>query len=208
MKIVVSVHELSTETQAVIDNMQRSKAPVLVGDPNRPMAVLLSLEEYDHLLRMSQKATAPAAEAAERVPAPAPVPDEAAQPVQPAPAPPAAQSAPADVVPAPQQSDIAQRTAATIQADRSAPAEPKLVSQRNSTMQPDPTLTAKRAPSLRGPRLTRPLPKPPGPLQTPRPRLMLNPSAIPGGWQTIALVVGMLILAGIGLALIVSAFNG
>lgn len=203
MKIVVSVHELSTETQAVIDNMQRSKAPVLIGDPNRPMAVLLSLDEYDRLLRQSQKAAAPARDATQPAAEPQPASDEvtvAARPVAPPPQ--------ADVVPAAQHSDIAQRTAAAIQADRSTPAQPQVVSQRESTLPAAPAPTAKRAPSLRGPRLTKPLPKPPRPLQAPRPRMQLNPSAIPGGWQTIALVVGMLVLGVIGFALIVSAFNG
>jgi PHD/YefM family antitoxin component YafN of YafNO toxin-antitoxin module len=64
MKIVVSVHELATETQLVIDNMRRSNAPVLIGDPNKPVAVLIALEEYDRLLREAQKASAAAAAAA------------------------------------------------------------------------------------------------------------------------------------------------
>src|SRR3990172_4366931 len=64
MKIVVSVHELATETQLIIDNMRRSNAPVLIGDPNRPAAVLIALEEYDRLLREAQKASAAAAAAA------------------------------------------------------------------------------------------------------------------------------------------------
>jgi len=199
MKIVVSVHELSTETQLVIDNMRRSGAPVLIGDPNKPAAVLLSLEEYERLLRDSQKA------AQNTKPQPAPVEATvAAKPVTPT----ADQTAQPDVAPSNQHSDIAQRTATAIQADRSATSEPRIVSQRASTMQPDPTLENKRGPTLRGPRLTRPLPKPPGPLQTPRPRIQLSLSAIPGGWQTIALVVGMLLLGIVGFALIVSAFGG
>jgi len=198
MKIVVSVNELSTETQLVIDNMRRSGAPVLIGDPNKPAAVLLSLEEYERLLRDSQKA------AQNAQPRPSAEATVAAKPVTPA----AAQTAQADVVPATQHSDIAQRTATAIQADRSATSEPRVVSQRASAMQPDPTLEPKRGPTLRGPRLTRPLPKPPGPLQTPKPRMQLSPSAIPGGWQTIALVVGMLVLGIVGFALVVSALGG
>lgn len=200
MKIVVSIHELSSETQLVIDNMRRSGAPVLVGDPNRPAAVLLSLEEYERLLRESQKS----AEKATRQPVAA---DAATTPMQvAASAPqPAAQT---EVVPANKHSDIAQRTATAVQADRSAAPEPRVVSQRASTLQPDPTLAAKPKSSLRGPRLTKPLPKPPGPLQVPKPRLRLSTAAIPGGWQTIALVVGMLGLGIVGFALIVSALGG
>ncbi len=200
MKIVVSVHELSTETQLVIDNMRRSDAPVLIGDPNKPTAVLLSLEEYERLLRESQKLAenaAPQPAAVEAATTPIPVAASAPQ-----------QPAQAEVVPASKHSDIAQRTATAVQADRSATSEPRVVSQRASTLQPDPTLAAKPKTSLRGPRLTRPLPKPPGPLQAPKPRLRLSPSAIPGGWQTIAMVVGMLALGVVGFALIVSALGG
>ncbi|HEY4688024.1 MAG TPA: type II toxin-antitoxin system Phd/YefM family antitoxin [Anaerolineae bacterium] len=205
MKIVVSVYELSTETQMIIDNMRRSKAPVLIGDPNKPMAVLLSLEEYDRLLRDSHKsvaveATQPVAqpEPVEAVAAPKPDGDVSRQP------------APVEVVPANRHSDIAQRTAAAIHADRAPAAEPPVVSQRQNAMQPDPTLaTMKRvAEPPRAPRLTKPLPKPPRPLDTPKPRMQFNLSAIPGGWQTVALVLGMLALGIFGFVLIVSAFNG
>jgi PHD/YefM family antitoxin component YafN of YafNO toxin-antitoxin module len=200
MKIVVSVHELSTETQLIIDNMRRSSAPVLIGDPSKPAAVLLSLEEYERLLRESQK---PAEQAA-----PQPAAAEAATtPIRVAASAPK-QGAQAELVPAGEHSDIAQRTASAVQADRSAAPEPRVVSQRASTAQPDPTLAAKPKTSLRGPRLTKPLPRPPGPLQVPRPRLRLSPSAIPGGWQTIAMVVGMLALGIVGFVLIVSALGG
>jgi PHD/YefM family antitoxin component YafN of YafNO toxin-antitoxin module len=189
MKIVVSVNELASETQAVIDNMRRSKAPVMIGEGDQPVAVLLSLDEYERLQRQAQK----------------PVATEATQPIaatQPAPA--EAMPAPAEVAPVAQPSDIAQRTAAAIQADRAAPAEPKVVSQRPTTLQPDPTLAA----PLRSPRPTKPLPKPPRPLDTPRTRSQFSLAAIPGGWQTIALVAGMLALGLIGFALIVNAFGG
>jgi PHD/YefM family antitoxin component YafN of YafNO toxin-antitoxin module len=221
MKIVVSVHELSTETQLVIDNMSRSGAPVLIGDPNKPMAVLLSLDEYNRLLRLSQKAASvesaaaasppPAVEASRKAAA-----AEVTQPVnqpaavsqfagQPAPAP--KEPVPAEVVPATQHSDIAQRTAAAIQADRSVTAEPKVVSQRQNTLQPDAGHTAGRA-AIRSPRLTKPLPKPPRPLEVRRSRPQFSLAAVPGGWQTIALILGIFTLGVIGLALLVSALSG
>ncbi len=200
MKIVVSVNELAGETQAVIDNMRRTKAPVMIGEADEPVAVLLSLDEYERLQRQAQQAVA--TEATQPIAATQPAPSETAAVARPAPA--EAMPAPAEVVPAAQQSDIAQRTAAAIQADRAAPAEPKVVSQRPTTLQPDPTLAA----PLRSPRPTKPLPKPPRPLDTPRTRPQFSLAAIPGGWQTIALVVGMLALGLIGFALIVNAFGG
>ncbi|MGH2592928.1 MAG: type II toxin-antitoxin system Phd/YefM family antitoxin [Anaerolineae bacterium] len=206
MKIVVSVNELATETQMVIDNMRRSNAPVLIGDPNKPMAVLLSLEEYERLLRQTQKATA--LETTQPVvPPPAPTPAAPKQPAA-AEAIPAPQPTLAEVIPVTQHSDIAQRTAAAIQGDRSAPPEPKVVSQRPTTLQPDPTSAADRATAQRGMRLAKPLPKPPRPLEMPKPRRELSLAAIPGGWQTIALVIGVLVLGILGFALIVNAIGG
>jgi hypothetical protein len=54
------------------------------------------------------------------------------------------------------------------------------------------------------------LPKPPGPLSAPRPRTNINISLpdLLANWQTIALVVGVLILGIVGFALIVNAFGG
>jgi hypothetical protein len=236
MKIIVSVSELSTETQIIIDNMRRSNAPVMIGDPNRPMAVLISLEEYQRLLRQSLATSAPqtpqpitatpvpAVAPEEQAPAPLAVPAESAPAVMPvvaattepmlAPAPvelkEAAPANPpaAEAIPAAQHSDIARRAAAAIQTDRSAAPEPAMVSQRSTTMQADPTLAA-RAAIPKNPRLTRPLPKPPRPLQPPRPsRPRFSVSSIPGGWQTIALVVGVLALGIVGFTLIVKAFGG
>ena len=199
MKIVVTVNELAGETQAVIDNMRRSKAPVMIGEADRPVAVLLSLDEYERLQRQAQQAIVTEATQPIAATQPAPAETAVARPVTAEVMP-----APAEVVPAAQQSDIVQRTAAAIQADRAAPAEPKVVSQRPTALQPDPTLAA----PLRSPRPTKPLPKPPRPLDTPRTRPQFNLAAIPGGWQTIALVVGMLALGVIGFALIVNAFGG
>ena len=124
MKIIVSVNELSAETHVVIDNMRRSKAPVLIGDADQPQAVLLSYEEYQRLQSQVQ-ASAVAAQAPQHLPAPAPakpalaVP-EATQPVASSPAElpavanePAAEAAPVDAP-----SEIARRTEAAVQADR------------------------------------------------------------------------------------------
>ncbi len=201
MKIVVSVNELSTETQAIIDNMRRSNAPVLVGDPNKPMAVLLSLEEYERLLRETQKAAASDTTQPIARPAAAPKPP-AADTVS------ATQQPAAEAVPAASHGGIAQRAAAAIQANRSTPPEPNVVAQRQAAAQPDPAPAANRASALRGSRLTRPLPKPPRPLEPPRPRMQFSLAAIPGGWQTIALVAGMLALGVVGFALIVQAVGG
>src|SRR3990172_4006403 len=147
MKIVVSVDELSAETQVVIDNMRRSKASVLIGDATQPQAVLLSYEEYQRLHGQAQAASAVAAQpvAATPVSAPASAPEmpvmaepQATQPIASSaetlvtPKEPVA----AEVVPAEAQSDIARRTAAAIQVDRAVPDEPKVVSQRTTTMQP------------------------------------------------------------------------
>lgn len=229
MKIVVSVNELSAETQLVIDNMRRSKAPVLIGDANQPAAVLLSYEEYQRLQSQAQaSASTPASEPA-RIPvqtappaaaAPVlPVESESTQPINPV----AEQTfvapremAAAEAQRAEDQNDIARRTAATIQADRAVPPEQKSISQRPTTLQPDPTLAAKPvAPQpQRAARLTKPmpkgLPKPPGPLSAPRPRTNINISLpdLLANWQTIALVVGVLILGIVGFALIVNAFGG
>jgi hypothetical protein len=83
-----------------------------------------------------------------------------------------------------------------------------MVSQRSTTMQADPTI-AGRVAIPKNPRLTRPLPKPPRPLQPPRSsRPRFSVSSIPGGWQTIALVVGVLALGIVGFTLIVKAFGG
>jgi PHD/YefM family antitoxin component YafN of YafNO toxin-antitoxin module len=228
MKIVVSVNELATETQVVIDNMRRSKAPVMIGDADKPLAVLISLEEYERLQRQAQSAAAsePTQPVAATVAMPAAKSSNgeavagAKQAAPAAPRPPT----PAEVIPAAQHSDIAQRAAAAIQANR--PSQPaQVVSQRQTTLQPDPTLSTtarpaaapattrapdgnNRAAAMRSPRLTKPLPKPPRPLDLPKPRLQLSLASIPGGWQTIALVVGMLALGIIGFALIVSAFGG
>ncbi|HET7089563.1 MAG TPA: type II toxin-antitoxin system Phd/YefM family antitoxin [Anaerolineae bacterium] len=215
MKIVVSVHELATETQLVIDNMRRSNAPVLIGDPNKPVAVLIALEEYDRLLREAQKASAAAAAAASAGAA-APVRDTtqplpASKPAMAeAEASPAAPVRPAhaEVLPASQPANIVQRAAAAIQANPAAPAQPKVVSQRGTTLQPDPTLAAGRAaPALRS-RLSKPLPRPPQPLRTPRSRPQLSLASIPGGWQTVALIAGMLALGIVGFALIIGAVGG
>lgn len=229
MKIVVSVNELSAETQLVIDNMRRSKAPVLIGDANQPAAVLLSYEEYQRLQSQAQaSASTPASEPA-RIPvqtappaaaAPVlPVESESTQPINPV----AEQAfvapremAAAEAQRAEDQNDIARRTAATIQADRAVPPEQQSISQRPTTLQPDPTLAAKPvAPQpQRAARLTKPmpkgLPKPPGPLSAPRPRTSINISLpdLLANWQTIALVVGVLILGIVGFALIVNAFGG
>ncbi|MGH2594074.1 MAG: type II toxin-antitoxin system Phd/YefM family antitoxin [Anaerolineae bacterium] len=207
MKIVVSVNELATETQVVIDNMRRSKAPVMIGDADKPVAVLLSMEEYERLQRQAQAAASP--EMTQPIAPPAPT---AAAPKEPSPvaAPPAPEpAAPAEVASALQPSHIAQRTAAAIESDRTSP-EPKAVSPRQATMQPAPAPAADRTAALRNMRLSRPLPKPPRPLQPPSPRrqLSLSPEAIPGGWQTIALIVGVLVLGIVGFALIVNALSG
>lgn len=223
MKIVVSVHELATETQLVIDNMRRSNAPVLIGDPNKPVAVLIALEEYDRLLREAQKASTAAAAAASAgaaapvrdttQPLPASKPAMAEAEASPAAAKESAPAAPvrpahAEVLPASQPANIVQRAAAAIQANPAAPAQPKVVSQRGTTMQPDPTLAAGRAaPALRS-RLSKPLPRPPQPLRTPRSRPQLSLASIPGGWQTVALIAGMLALGIVGFALIIGAVGG
>lgn len=220
MKIVVSVHELATETQLVIDNMRRSNAPVLIGDPNKPVAVLIALEEYDRLLREAQKASAAAAAAASAgaaapvrdttQPLPASKPAMAEAEASPAAAKESAPVRPAhaEVLPASQPANIVQRAAAAIQANPAAPAQPKVVSQRGTTLQPDPTLAAGRAaPALRS-RLSKPLPRPPQPLRTPRSRPQLSLASIPGGWQTVALIAGMLALGIVGFALIIGAVGG
>ena len=215
MKIVVSVHELATETQLVIDNMRRSNAPVLIGDPNKPVAVLIALEEYDRLLREAQKASAAAAAAASAGVAapvrdttqPLPPSKPSAGEVEAAPTAPA-RPAPAEELPASQPANIAQRAAAAVQANPAAPAQPNVVSQRSTTMQPDPTLAAGQAAPARRSRLTKPLPRPPQPLRTPRSRPQLSLASIPGGWQTVALVAGMLALGIVGFALIASAVGG
>jgi len=221
MKIIVSVNELSAETQVVIDNMRRSKAPVLIGDAGQPQAVLLSYEEYQRLQSQAQAASTTAAQTPAPTPAPAParpapaVP-EATQPVASGPAElPAVAKEPAaaEVVPADAQSEIARRTAAAIQADRDTPAEPKVVSQRVTTLQPDPALAAKPGAALpRAARLTRPvpkgLPKPPRPLETPKSQVSSPLSAILSNWQTLLLVAGVLILGIVGFVLIVNAFGG
>ena len=225
MKIVVSVHELATETQLVIDNMRRSHAPVLIGDPNKPMAVLISLEEYDRLLREAQKASASAAAApvldttqplpasrplatevnvAPAVPGPVEAPTASKESAQPAPT----QPAPAGALPVSSPATIAQRAAVAVQANPAAPAQPNVVSQRNTAMQPDSTLAAGRTAPARGLRLTKPLPKPPQPLKASRSRPQLSLGSIPGGWQTVALIVGMLALGLVGFALIVGAVGG
>ena len=224
MKIVVSVNELSAETQVVIDNMRRSKAPVLIGDASQPQAVLLSYEEYQRLQSQAQAASAVGAQpvAPTPVPTPAPAPEmpvmaepQATQPIAPSaetlvtPKEPAA----AEVVPAEAQSDIARRTAAAIQVDRAVPAEPPVVSQRTTTLQPDPALAAKSGSAPpRVARLTRPvpkgLPKPPRPLETPRSQMPSPLSAILANWQTLLLVVGVLILGVVGFVLIVNALGG
>ncbi|HJW83185.1 MAG TPA: type II toxin-antitoxin system prevent-host-death family antitoxin [Anaerolineae bacterium] len=220
MKIIVSVNELSAETQVVIDNMRRSKAPVLIGDANQPQAVLLSYEEYQRLQSQVQ-ASATAAQTPAPTSAPAParpalaVP-ETTQPVAPGSAElpdVAKEPAAAEVVPADAQSEIARRTAAAIQADRDTPAEPKVVSQRVTTLQPDPTLAAKPgAAPPRAARLTRPvpkgLPKPPRPLETPKSLVSSPLSAMLSNWQTLLLVAGVLILGIVGFVLIVNAFGG
>jgi len=221
MKIVVSVHELATETQLVIDNMRRSNAPVLIGDPNKPVAVLIALEEYDRLLRVAQKASAaavPVAAAAPVLDTTQPLPSAtpvvaATEAAPPAPAPveaPAETAGPAQVgvFPASQPANLAQRAAAAIQANPAAPPQPKVVSQRSTTAQPDPALAAGRTGPARGLRLTRPLPRPPQPLKTPRARPQLSLASIPGGWQTVALIAGMLALGVVGFALIVRAVGG
>lgn len=221
MKIVVSVNELSAETQVVIDNMRRSKAPVLIGDASQPQAVLLSYEEYQRLQSQAQAASATAAQTQTPTPAPAParpvlaVP-EATQPVASSSAElPAAAKEPAaaEVVPADAQSEIARRTAAAIQADRDTPAEPKVVSQRVTTLQPDPALAAKPgAAPPRAARLTRPvpkgLPKPPRPFETPKSPVSSPLSAILSNWQTLLLVAGVLLLGIVGFMLIANAFGG
>lgn len=223
MKIVVSVNELSAETQTVIDNARRSKAPVMIGDADQPQAVLISFEEYRRLQAQMQ--------------APAPPPASVVQPVAPMPAPPprsepvaevtqpinlpidstAAVSKPAasaEVVPAEDHSDVARRTAAAVQADRAAMPEPKIVSQRPTVLQPDPALVARPAPGAapqRAARLTKPMPKglprPPRPLNTPRPRGQVLAS-LRGNWQTIVLVLGVVVLGLVGFMLIVNAFGG
>ena len=225
MKIVVSVHELATETQVVIDNMRRSRAPVLIGDPNKPMAVLISLEEYDRLLREAQKASASAAaapvldttqplpasrplaaevEVAPAAPGPVEAPTASNVSAQPAPTRPAQ----AEVLPASPPANIAQRAAAAVQANPAAPAQPNAMSQRSAAMQPDSTPSAGRTAPARSPRLTKPLPKPPQPLTAPRSRPKLSLGSIPGGWQTVALIAGMLVLGLVGFALIVGAVGG
>ncbi|HLF29264.1 MAG TPA: type II toxin-antitoxin system prevent-host-death family antitoxin [Anaerolineae bacterium] len=206
MKIVVSVNELATETQLVIDNMRRSKAPVIIGEVDKPVAVLISLEEYERLQQQTQPAAPSEATQPSLATAPQPV-----TPMPPAPdavAPPAPQLMPAEAVPAAQSSDIAQRAAATIQADRAAVPAAKAAAPRPNTPQPDSAPNAERTAALRSPRVTKQLPKPPRPLEVPRPRAQFNLAAIPGGWQTLALVVGMLALGLIGFALIVNALGG
>lgn len=195
MKIVVSVNELATETQLIIDNMRRSNAPVFIGDSNKPTAVLLSPEEYERLRRQAQPAAAP----------------ETTQPIAPPPAVEAIPTPPpvtAEVSSAAQNGSLAQRAAAAVQADR-LPPEPKTVSQRPPAPQPASLSSADRPAPPRSGRLSKPpLPKPPAPLQAPRPRRELSIAAIPGGWQTVALVAGVLALGILGFALIVNALGG
>lgn len=213
MKIVISVEELSSQPQTVIDSMKRSKAPVMIGDGDKPIAVLLSVEEYQRLQRQALAnettqpfAPPPSAPAPEVKPAASPpaVPPPVAELTQPIARP--AQPAPAEVVPAAQHSDVAQRTASTIRADRMPPAEPKIVSQRRDTFQPDPTLPPDRNAPLRGVRLTKPLPKPPRPLEERRAGSPLAP--LLRNWQTLVLIAGVVLLAVVGFALIVNAIGG
>jgi len=103
--------------------------------------------------------------------------------------------------------DIAQRAAAAIQADRAVPAESAVVSQRQDTLQPDPTLGVDRSSALRGVRLTKPLPKPPRPLTARRADDRPVISLLVRNWQTIALIIGVLLLAIVGFALIVNAIS-
>jgi PHD/YefM family antitoxin component YafN of YafNO toxin-antitoxin module len=201
MKIVVSVDELASEARMVIDNMIRSNAPVLIGDdPARPRAVLLSVEEYQRLQRQAESADA----ATRTHSAPAP---EVTQPLEPAPSfdtprpliPNLSNSRPARQPQPAESNNVAQRAAATVQADRAAvtPSTPTIISQRQSTLQPDP-LT-----------MNRPLPKPPRPLGDPKGgvKMPFSVAAVPGGWQTIALVAGVLLLGIVGFVLILNAFG-
>jgi prevent-host-death family protein len=226
MKIVVSVNELSAETQLVIDNMRRSKAPVLVGDAAHPQAVLISYEEYERLQRQAQAASAPAPQPVAATPAPAPRPEpvvskatvveeDATQPIAPSVVQPSGvsrEAAAAEVVPTADHSDVAKRTAAAPPVDR-VPSEPRVVSQRPTTIQPDPELAAKPSPAVpqRAARLTKPmprgLPKPPRPLETPRPQSSALLNTLLANWQTIVLVIGVLLLGIVGLALIANAFG-
>lgn len=216
MKIVVSIEELASEARMVIDNMVRSKAPVMIGDdPARPRAVLLSMEEYENLQRRAEAAEA-AAEAATRRSASTP---EVTQPLEaaprfdtPRPLIPDLSNSRATRQPQPAESNnVAQRAAATVQADRAAsmPQTPQVVSQRQSTMQPDPLTTRKDATPIQGARLNRPLPKPPRPLGDPKSgmKMPFSVDAVPGGWQTIALVAGVLLLGIVGFMLILNAFG-
>lgn len=199
MKIVVSIKEFASEARIVIDNMRHSNAPVMIGDDvAHPQAVLLSVEEYERLQRLAKAATAPQSEAAANSNSNNSNTHKS--------------SVTANVVPATQQSNVAKRTAATVQADRAA-AMPTIVSQRSGTLQPDPTLVTnktnkKEKTPLQGARLTRPLPKPPFPIEDPNSGFnMPSLASVPGGWQTIALVAGVLLLGIVGLVLIVNAFG-
>jgi|GEM_PF-6221063 len=229
MKIVVSVNELSAETQLVIDNMRRSKAPVLVGDAARPQAVLISYEEYERLQRQSQTASVPVPQPAAPMPASAPQPEpvvmkapvaeeDVTRPIAPGIArPPSverdATAVEAEVVPTAEHSDVARRAAAAPPMEH-VPPEPRVVSQRPTTMQPDPALAAKPSPAApqRAARLTKPmprgLPKPPRPLETPRPQSSSALLAfILANWQTIVLMIVVLLIGIIGFALLAAAFR-
>jgi PHD/YefM family antitoxin component YafN of YafNO toxin-antitoxin module len=212
MRIVVSVDELAAEAQAVIDNMRRSKSPVMIGEADKTVAVLLSLDEYERLKRQADAAmaTQPAAPVAvqdAKPPAPATPALETTQPLPAAPADGVQSKAPsaAQVIPASQHSDIVQRTAAAIQADRSTPT-PKVVSQRPSTLQPAPTQVNDRSNALRGVRLTKSLSKPPRPIESPRPRL--SPAFIRANWQVLLLMAGVVVMGIVGFLLILNALGG
>ncbi len=200
MKIVVSINELASETQSIVDNLRRSNAPVFIGDPNKPTAILLSPEEYERLQRQAQRAAVP--ETTQPIASP-PVAVEVMPAAQPVTAIPASQPVVAQVIPALENGNVAQRAAAAVQADRMSP-EPKSGSPR-----PPASLSSAARPAQRSVRLNKPpLPKPPAPLQPPRPRGELSIAAIPGGWQTVALVAGVLALGILGFALIVNALGG
>jgi hypothetical protein len=83
---------------------------------------------------------------------------------------------------------------------------PKVVSQRQSTLQPDPTLVNDRSNALRGVRLTKPLAKPPRPVESPRPRL--SPAFIRANWQVLLLMVGVVVMGVVGFVLILNALGG